>query len=206
MNVLIVGCGKVGSMLAQMLAAEGHDVSVVDRSEANLKRLGPDFPGYVTQGIPIDQDVLCRAGIENCDALAAVCAEDNVNIMVGEIAKKIYEIDNVLVRIYDAKKEDVFSELGLLTFCPTNLSAKAALDILMEKKEPTKLRIGNHSVHFHEVEAPNQIWDCDVSQVELSKNHFLFGVQSSSGTLNLCNGQKLKIQKGDTLIIGVYVD
>lgn len=206
MNILIVGCGKVGSKLAHMLVADGHDVSVVDQHEENLRSLGVDFPGYTTLGFPIDQDVLRKAGIENCDALAALGAEDNVNIMVGQIAKEIFKIDNVLVRIYDPKREAVYSALGLQTFCPTNLNASAARDILTEKKTPKKLRFGSHAISFYEVDAPRHIWDCDVSLIELPEHHFLFALAHIGGGLTVCTGQKLTVKKGDTLIIGMNVD
>ncbi len=206
MNVLIVGCGKLGCRMAQRLAADGHDVSVVDEKDENLKRLGTGFSGYTTCGLPIDRDVLRRAGIENCEAVACVCAEDNVNIMVGQIAREIFGIQNVLVRIYDPEREAVYSELGLSTFCPTNLNAAAALDALIEKAAPKQLQFGTHLLQFYEVKAPRQVYDCDVSQVELSAHHFLFAVQRADGRLQLCNSQPLKIVKGDTLIIGMNVD
>ena len=206
MNILIVGCGTIGIRLAQLLAADGHDVSVVDEREENLRLLGVDFPGYTTLGLPIDQDTLRRAGVENCDALAAVCAEDNINMMVGQIAKEIFHMPNVLVRIYDPQKEEVYSGMGMQTFCPTNLNAAMALDILLGEKSENKLRFGNHMLHFYEVKAPRQVWECDVSFVELSEHHFLFAVQRPDNSLTVCTGQKLMIHKGDTLIVGVNVD
>ncbi len=206
MNVLIVGCGKVGCRLAQMLAADGHDVSVVDESEDNLRHLGTDFTGFTTCGLPIDRDTLLRAGIESCEAVACVCAEDNVNIMVGQIAKEIFGVKNVLVRIYDVEREAVYSDLGLSTFCPTNLNAAVAFDALIEKNTPKSLQFGSHMLQFYEVKAPRQVYDCDISQVELSEHHFLFAVQKAAGNLCICSGAPLKIQKGDTLIIGMNVD
>lgn len=206
MNILIVGCGKTGRSLAWTLTEDGHDVSVVDTEQENLKKLGLDFPGYTTLGIPIDQDVLRKAGIESCDALAAVCAQDNLNIMVGQIAKEIFGIQNVLVRVYDPKREAVYSALGLQTFCPTNLNATAAKDILTGQKESKSLRFGSHKISFYEMEAPKQVWNSDVSMIELSGNHFLFAVRHLGGGMTVCTGQKLTVQKGDTLVVGLLVD
>lgn len=206
MNVMIVGCGKTGACLAQMLAGEGHDVSVVDAQAQKLKRLGGNFPGYITQGNPIDQDTLRRAGIEHCEVLAAVCAEDNVNIMVGQIAKELFGVPKVLTRIYDPKREAVYSQLGLQTFCPTNLTAAAVLDILFREKTENKLRFRSHIMQFYEVKAPRQVWDCDASQVELSERYFLFAVQRSTGELIRFFGQKLRVMREDTLIIGMEAD
>ena len=112
MNILVVGCGKVGARLASVLSREGHDVSIVDRFEESFEMLSDDFEGFKTCGVPIDQDVLRRAGIENCDALAAVSPDDNVNIMVRQLAREIFHVPQVLARIYDPAREDVFSHFG----------------------------------------------------------------------------------------------
>ncbi len=90
MNILIVGCGKVGSMLASELSRLGHDVAVLDREESHFSSLDSEFSGYTISGVPIDQDVLKRAGIEGCDALLAMTEDDNVNIMVCQIAREIF--------------------------------------------------------------------------------------------------------------------
>lgn len=78
MNILVVGCGKVGSKVASDLSRMGHDVSVVDRSEKRFALLDEDFSGLTVCGVPIDQDVLKLAGVESCDALAAMTEDDNV--------------------------------------------------------------------------------------------------------------------------------
>ncbi|MEG0570900.1 MAG: NAD-binding protein, partial [Oscillospiraceae bacterium] len=105
MNIMVVGCGKVGSRLALALCEDGHDVSVVDRYESSFELLGSAFSGFTTIGVPIDQDVLKRAGIEDCDAVAAVSSDDNVNIMVSQLAHEIFKVPTVLARIYDPKRE-----------------------------------------------------------------------------------------------------
>ena len=92
MHVIIVGCGRVGSQLAQILSTEGHNVVIIDKKAESFKRLGTDFNGIAITGIGFDPDILKRAGIERADALAAVTNGDNSNIMVSQIAKKIYNV------------------------------------------------------------------------------------------------------------------
>ena len=130
MNILIVGCGKVGSRVASELSRMGHDVAVVDRSEKRFAMLDEDFSGLTVCGVPIDQDVLKLAGVESCDALAALTESDNVNIAVSEVAKELFHVPNVLARIYDPRRETVFAHFGLNTVCPTNLTEAAVISTL----------------------------------------------------------------------------
>ena len=90
MNILIIGCGRVGSELAELLDKRGHDVSVIDRRPENFDRLPGDFSGFTTTGVPIDQNVLRKAGIESCDAVCAVAQDDDLNIMAAQMAKEIF--------------------------------------------------------------------------------------------------------------------
>jgi len=124
MQLIIVGCGKVGSKFAQVMSAEGHDVVIIDNDSDSFKILDPEFTGITITGIPIDQDVLKRAGIETADALAAVTPDDNINIMTCQVAKEIFKVPNVIARIYDPAREQVFHQFGLDTICPTNLTVE----------------------------------------------------------------------------------
>ena len=103
MNILIIGCGRVGSELAELLDKRGHDVSVIDRRPENFDRLPGDF-----SGVPIDQNVLRKAGIESCDAVCAVAQDDDLNIMAAQMAKEIFGVQRVFARISDVDKMDVF--------------------------------------------------------------------------------------------------
>jgi len=122
MNIIIVGCGKVGSRFAQLLSNDGHDVVIVDNDKDAFKALSPDFNGITITGVPIDQDVLKQAGIENADAFAAVSPDDNINIMACQVAKEIFKVPRVIARIYNPEREYVFHQFGLDTICPTNLT------------------------------------------------------------------------------------
>ena len=83
MRYLIVGCGRVGSALAKLLDADGHEVIVVDENPAAFKRLGPKFKGHEVVGTGIDYDVLKRAGAATADGFIAVTNGDNRNIMAA---------------------------------------------------------------------------------------------------------------------------
>ena len=131
MKVVILGCGRVGARLAQLLEAEGHNISIIDADPASFDRLPDTFRGTTTLGTGIDVDVLKSAGIEEADAFAAVTDFDNTNIMASQIAKEIFGIDNVLARIYDPGRESLYHELGLETVCPTTLVSTTVRDLLL---------------------------------------------------------------------------
>lgn len=121
MNVVIMGCGRIGSRLATMLDAEGHRVSIIDLNPDAFARLSPDFGGRTTVGTGLDEDVLKSAGIEEADAFVAVTTGDNRNIMASQIAKHVFNVPEVLCRIYDPVREDTYHTLGLDTVCPTTM-------------------------------------------------------------------------------------
>lgn len=206
MNILVVGCGKVGARLAELLSREGHDVSVVDRSEEHLDALAEDYEGFKTCGIPIDQDVLRRAGIANCDALAAVSSDDNTNIMVSELAHSIFHVDTVLARIYDPEREEVFSHLGLHTVCPTNLTVSAVYSTLIERDRPRSVNINSHTISFATEEVPKSLDGALVEDLELSPSQMVYGVVHQDHSIELYRGQRLRLSQGDKVIITNLVD
>jgi trk system potassium uptake protein len=123
MFVIIMGCGRVGARLAQMLVASGHDVMVMDVNPNAFARLGSDFRGSTLLGNGIDQEVLRRAGIERADAFVAATQGDNRNIMASQVAKHVFGVKTVVTRIYDPLRADTFASLGLRAISPTLLGA-----------------------------------------------------------------------------------
>ncbi len=206
MNILVIGCGKVGSRLAIALSKEGHDVSVVEKEESNIELLGDDFVGFKTVGIPIDLDVLKQAGIESCDAVAAVSRDDNINVMVSQVASQIFKVPKVLARIYDPKREDVFSHFGLHTVCPTNLTVSAVRSALTEPELPKMINFGAHTISFITVPIDSNLVGNYVSDLSLEENHSVFAVMHSDLLLTMYEGQSLKLKQGDKLIVAVVVD
>ncbi|MBV8722841.1 MAG: TrkA family potassium uptake protein, partial [Candidatus Eremiobacteraeota bacterium] len=132
MRYLIVGCGRVGSALAKLLDADGHEIIVVDENASAFKRLGQKFKGHVVVGTGIDYDVLKRAGASTADGFIAVTNGDNRNIMAALIAQRMFKIKRIVARIYDPPRGQMYRELGVQTVCPTTVGAKLIRDVLME--------------------------------------------------------------------------
>jgi len=211
MNLLVVGCGKVGARLATQMSAEGHDVSVVDSDEKAFLQLGEEFTGMTFVGIEFDQDVLKRAGISACDALAAIGPDDNKNIMVSQIAKRIFNVPKVITRIYDPEREDVFSHLNLHTVCPTNLTVEAVkADLLRSEKEHQNLHFGMSTLSVH-TEDPDVIYLGqtleELAALLATKQSLLMGVLHAAGDVTLTVEDPNRVLlEDDKLIITRKVD
>ncbi len=121
MNVIIVGCGRVGSTLARLMYRDGQSVTVVDVASEAFRRLGNRFKGQRIIGNGTDEDVLRRAGIENCDVFVAVTQGDNRNIMSSQIAKSIFNVPKVITRINDPVRADLYRSVGITTICGTTI-------------------------------------------------------------------------------------
>jgi trk system potassium uptake protein len=114
-HVVIVGCGRVGSTLALSLISSGHSVAVVDRKSDAFFRLRDNFAGQTITGIGFDRDVLEQAGIKKASAVAAVTNGDNSNILVARVARESFGIENVVARISDPKRAEIYERLGIAT-------------------------------------------------------------------------------------------
>jgi trk system potassium uptake protein TrkA len=130
-HVVIMGCGRVGSTLARSLEDREHDVSVIDTNPDAFRRLGPSFNGTKVTGIGFDQGVLERAGIEKADAFAAVSSGDNSNIIAARVARETFGIQQVVARIYDPGRAEVYQRLGITTVATVKWTADQVLRRLL---------------------------------------------------------------------------
>lgn len=204
MYIIIAGCGKVGSRLADKLSWEGHDVVVVDSDESSLKRLGSEFTGLKVVGVPIDQDVLKKAGVDKADAVAAVTPDDNMNIMVSQIARNIYNVPRVIARIYNPTREHVFHQFGLETICPTNLSVDIMSSVLIGKTLEAICTIGSTTVSYH-YEKPNKTQEgSQIKDIKHPKDGFIFGVIKNS--VFTFAYPYIVVEKDDLLVISTQMD
>ena len=131
MHIIVVGCGRVGSELAQHLIADGHSVAVVDRRAEAFGRLGPDFAGETVVGVGFDRDRLVAAGIERADALAAVTSGDNSNILVARVAREAFGVERVAARIYDPRRAEIYERLGIPTIATVQWTTERVMRRLL---------------------------------------------------------------------------
>ena len=124
MNVVIMGCGRVGAQLANILDAEGHKITVLDINPDGFRKLSPEFKGTALIGDGTDEDTLRRAGIEEADGFVAVTQGDNRNVLAAQIAKHIFGVKKVVCRIYDPLRRELYATLGLETVSPTLIFAQ----------------------------------------------------------------------------------
>jgi trk system potassium uptake protein TrkA len=121
MKVVIVGCGRVGSTLAENLDAAGHDVIVFDVRTAAFDRLPETFKGAAIRGDGTDEEVLRQAGAEGADVFLSLTEGDNRNVMAAQVATESLGIPKVVAKINDPVRAAAYAELGVVTLCRTNL-------------------------------------------------------------------------------------
>jgi len=204
MFIIIAGCGTVGSGLACKLYREGHDVVVVDSDEASFRRLDDDFGGIRVVGVPIDQDVLKKAGIDHADALAAVTPDDNMNIMVSQVARDICGIPRVVARISNPAREDIFHQFGLDTICPTNLIVETIASILTGKSAEATCTIGSNTFSFRIEDADPSLAGSQIMDIRPQDDRFIFGI-ITDGRFTFAHPYAV-VDKGSKFIIASKMD
>jgi len=134
MNVMIVGCGRVGSQLALLLSQEGHNVTIIDKKSDAFKRLGGTFNGITATGTGFDESLLKELKIDRQDAFVSVTSGDNTNLMASQIAKKIFKVPRVIARVYDPTRAELYRKLGLDIISGTVLVAAMIRDKIIENR------------------------------------------------------------------------
>jgi trk system potassium uptake protein TrkA len=152
-HVVIMGCGRVGSTLARSLEDRGHTVAVIDSNPDAFRRLGPSFNGTKVTGIGFDQDVLDRAGIEKADAFAAVSSGDNSNIIAARVARETFGIQQVVARIYDPGRAEVYQRLGITTVATVKWTADQVLRRILPAGAEPDFRDPSGTIRLDQVRA-----------------------------------------------------
>ena len=151
MRVVVMGCGRVGSSVADGLCRIGHDVAVIDSDGTAFSRLSPEFTGERILGVGFDRDVLLKAGIEGADAFAAVSSGDNSNIISARLARETFGVQRVVARIYDAKRAEVYERLGIPTIATVPWTTDRLLHALTQESETVRWRDPTGTVAVVEV-------------------------------------------------------
>jgi len=189
MYVVIMGCGRLGAQLAELLSLKEHDVVLIDQSPSAFEKLGSGFNGLTVVGTGIDIDVQKKAGVDRCDAFAALSSDDNTNIMAAQVAKEIFAVPKVIARIFDPKREFAYHQLGLESICPTNLGAEIVQNYLESDRMCCRHSYGD--VDVIEFAAPKAMAGKQASAVEVPGAVRLVGI---------CRGEGQQIIGADTVI------
>ncbi len=134
MNIMIVGCGRVGSQLAVLLSQEGHNVTIIDKSDESFKKLGGAFNGVTAVGNAFDEKLLRELKIDKQDAFVSVTSGDNTNLMASQIARKMFKVPRVIARVYDPQKADIYKKFDLDIISGTVLVAAMIRDKIIENR------------------------------------------------------------------------
>jgi trk system potassium uptake protein TrkA len=156
-HVVIMGCGRVGSTLARSLEDRGHTVSIIDSNPDAFRRLGPSFNGTKVTGIGFDQDVLDRAGIDKADAFAAVSSGDNSNIIAARVARETFGIQQVVARIYDPGRAEVYQRLGITTVATVKWTADQVLRRILPAGAEPDFRDPSGTIRLDQLRV-NEAW------------------------------------------------
>ena len=119
--VIVVGCGRLGSLIANRLSLNGHHVTVIDNSETAFAALSPEYSGFQIEGDATEFATLREADARQADVVVVATQNDNINLMVGQVARKLFNVPRVIARVSEPEREEVFYDLGVETICPATM-------------------------------------------------------------------------------------
>jgi trk system potassium uptake protein TrkA len=184
-HIVVVGCGRVGSELAMQLSEEGHSVVIVDKNRDAFRRL-TRFHGKTLQGSGFDRDILFQADATHADALAAVTSGDNTNILCARIARDSYKIKNVVARIYDPQRAEIYMKLGIPTVATALWTTQQVKRWMMPSDDSIEWTDGASTMHLVERIVPDHLAGRPISQFNINDNVRVVGlIRSGQGRVNL---------------------
>ena len=146
----------------------------------------------------MDLEVLESAGIVACDALAAVTPDDNLNIVISQIAREVYNVPNVVTRVVDPTREDVFEDIGLKTVCPTKLVSSTLLNVILGNKSSEKVMFGTHTAQFL-IRSDKHWTGRRISQI-------IYGIYNSDGSFEVANDLDRIVEATDRIVFSSIID
>lgn len=184
-HIVVVGCGRVGSELAMQLSEEGHSVVVIDKNRDAFRRL-TRYHGKTLTGSGFDRDVLFQAEASRADALAAVTSGDNSNILCARIARDTYRIKNVVARIYDPQRADIYMKLGIPTVATSLWTTQQVKRWMMPSDESIEWTDGAGTLHLVERILPDHLAGKPLDQFNRGTNVRVVGlIRAGAGRVDL---------------------
>ncbi len=168
MNIVVVGCGRVGSGLAMQLSDEGHSVVVIDKDRDAFRRLA-HFNGRTIHGSGFDRDILAKAEASQAQALAAVTRGDNTNILCARIGRDNYGIKNIVARIYDPQRAGIYMKLGIPTVATSLWTTQQVKRWIIPADDSVEWTDGTATLHLVERIVPDHLAGHEISR--FSREH-----------------------------------
>lgn len=201
MKVIIVGCGRLGRGLAKLLDQKGEEVTIIDQNPEAFKGLGTHYKGEKVTGFGIDKTVLESAGIERADALVSCTNNDEVNALAARTARIFYQVPQVVARLYDPHKANIYNALGIQVLSTTSWGIRYAAQLLSFGQLDVIDELGDGAVKIvrlevkpllagRTVQSLNQMSQCSVSAMHRNNQTYM----PTDGTL---------LEAGDVLFLTV---
>lgn len=197
-----MGCGRVGSSLATELEAMGHSVAIIDQSREAFRRLGANFNGLTITGVGFDRDTLLEADIEKAEAFAAVSNGDNSNILAARVARETYGVKNVVARIYDPGRAEIYQRLGIPTVATVLWTSDQILRRLLPEGSRSEWRDASATIQLCEMHVDGSWYGNPVSRIEnITPARVAFITRLGEG---LIPDEHTVLQDGDLIHVMVY--
>ena len=201
MNIIIMGCGRVGSQVSQLLVKQGHAVTVIDHDANALARLGTNFKGRVVHGLGFDRNVLIEAGVETAEGFVASSASDNANIVAARVARNIFRVPRVVARLYDPVRAEVYKRLGLTTISSTQWGAQRIVEVVTHNDLDVVDIFRDGGTTIVHVEVPSRLNGYLVRQMNVPGEIMVIAITRNDHTFIPVSGTEF--QEGDVLYITV---
>jgi trk system potassium uptake protein TrkA len=201
MKIIIMGCGRVGLQVSQLLVKHGHEVTVIDHDANALARLGANFKGRVVHGLGFDKNVLLEAGVETAEGFVAASSSDNANIVAARIARNIFRVPRVAARLYDPVRAEVYQRLGLTTISSTSWGAERIVEVVTHADLDIINIFQDNGATMVRVETPARLSGHRVTLLNIPGEVTVTAITRNGHTFIPVSGTEF--QEGDLLYIAV---
>ena len=129
-QVMIMGCGRVGAMVATALLDGGDEVTILDTEPENFRRMRPSPSLRMIVADGTSMEALRDAGVESTDVFIALAPNDTTNALAAQMAQTTFGVDAVVCRVNDPVRREMYEELGLRPVSPTQITTELVLDAI----------------------------------------------------------------------------
>jgi trk system potassium uptake protein TrkA len=201
MNIIVMGCGRVGSQVSLLLVRQGHAVTVIDHDANALARLGTDFKGRVVRGVGFDRNVLIEAGVETAEGFIAASSSDNANIVAARTARNMFRVPRVVARLYDPVRAEIYQRLGLTTISSSQWGAERIVEVITHSDLDVLQVFGDGGTTMVRVEVPSRLYGHRVAHMNIPGEVLVAAITRKDHTFIPLSGTEF--QDGDVLYVAV---